>query len=179
MQMITRASFAQFSRIRNCQPRNSKCEFESKCSVGSLLGAFSPNLFHTFLHFYFSFFSIVVNASTKSSSCVALLLRFVSPRDSRDEKYGGTEESFSSEKCLRGANVFSVSVRHISLPGPELASVLIFYWLQCYLLSARCARCVESGPGSGPASADTEPWSHSAQAHNIIQPTTLLCITKY
>ena len=29
-----------------------------------------------------------------------------------------TEESFSSEKCLRGANVFSVSVRHISLPGP-------------------------------------------------------------
>ena len=80
-----------------------------------------------FILFYFSLFSIAINASTKSSSCVALLLRFVSPRDSRDEKYGGTEESFSSEKCLRGANVFSVSVRHISLPGPELASVLIFH----------------------------------------------------
>ena len=62
---------------------------------------------------YFQFFSRDENVSTKSSSRV-LLLRFVSPRDPMKS----TEESFSSEKCLRGANVFSVSVRHISLPGP-------------------------------------------------------------
>ena len=62
---------------------------------------------------YFRFFSRDENISTKSSSH-ALLLRFVSPRDPMKS----TEESFSSEKCLRGANVFSVSVRHISLPGP-------------------------------------------------------------
>ena len=123
---------------------------------------------------YFRFFSRDENISTKSSSH-ALLLRFVSPRDPMKS----TEESFSSEKCLRGANVFSVSVRHISLPGPgaRKCSDILQHSSQCYLsLSAQWPRCIKPGPGAGPATADRA-WSHCP--HNIIQPTTLLCITKY
>ena len=80
-----------------------------------------------------------------------------------------TEESFSSEKCLRGANVFSVSVRHISLSGPRSSQV---FW---YLQQLSVISSLLSGRDGA---AWTGRWA-AEPGHHIIQPTTLLCITKY
>ena len=93
------------------------------------------------------------------------------------------ESDDSSEKWLRGANVFSVSAGHISLRARKCSDILLALGVLSPLsLSSLPARGLGPGPGAGPGPADTVEgtltWSHSSQ-HNIIQPTTLLCITKY
>ena len=180
MQMIG-ASFAQFSEIRNCQFQN--CKLKMRIRIKILL-------FPTFAHFrknlifYSSPWLIMSQNILKLKRTQNMMLL---DKSCLQETLGWKVQRRRSLMIVprSGSEGQMCSLCRRDTFLSELASVQIFYWLSvCYLLSLSSlpARGLGPGPGAGPGPADTVEgtltWSHSSQ-HNIIQPTTLLCITKY